>query len=252
MLKLELENVKVQFGNKKVLNGVCGCFDEGKVHSIIGINGAGKSVLMKSIAGLLPFAGKIRLTDGGQVYNRDKIAYVPQMAYSSSTLTAFEMVLLGKVKSLSWKVPAEIITEVGQVMIKLGIQDLSAQKFSSLSGGQKQMVIMAQALIANPRVLLLDEPTSALDLYHQLQLLDITREYCIRKQAAAIVVMHDLSLVSRYSDSIMILHEGRNICQGIPEIVLDPEILEKVYRVEIDVSKSRGGFTTVTPVRVVK
>lgn len=252
MLKLELESVKVQFGEKKVLNDVCGCFHEGRVHSIIGINGAGKSVLMKSIAGLVGFSGKIRLTDGEQVYNRDRIAYVPQMAYSSSALTAFEMVLLGKVKNLSWKVPAEVITEVDEMLLKLGIQDLSGQKFAALSGGQKQMVIMAQALISNPKVLLLDEPTSALDLYHQLQLLDITREYCHEKQAIAIVVMHDLSLVSRYSDSIMILHRGKNICQGSPEKVLDPDILQSIYHVEIDVSKSQRGFTTVTPVRVVK
>ena len=178
------------------------------------------------------------------------IAYVPQMAYSTSALTAFEMVLLGKVKSLSWKVSKEIIQEVNEIMNTLGIAGLAGKTFSSLSGGQKQMVIMAQALISKPKVLLLDEPTSALDLYHQLQLLDVTKEYCEKNQAIALTVMHDLSLVARYSDSILLLHEGKTLKQGKPDDVLLPDLLERVYRVRIAVAKS-GDLTMITPVSIV-
>ena len=112
------------------------------------------------------------------------------------------------------------------------------------------MVIMAQSFISRPRLLLLDEPTSALDLYHQLRLLDVTREYCQEHNAIAIVVMHDLSLVSRFSDEIVLLNEGRSVRQGRPDQVLIPDLLEQVYHVVVDVSRTASGFTTVTPVRV--
>lgn len=251
MLKLELKDVKVQFGSNEVLKGVNGVFAEQTVNSVIGVNGAGKSVLMKAIAGLQHSQGKINLFDGREHYQSDAMAYVPQMAYAASALTAIEMVLLGKVKNLGWRVKDETIQEVNEMMMRLHITELSNQKFSQLSGGQKQMVIMAQSFMAKPKVLLLDEPTSALDLYHQLQLLDVTKEYCVQNRAIALVVMHDLSLVSRYSDTIMLLHEGKAVRQGTPEEVLEPDLLEKVYHVEIDVSKSQRGFTTVTPVRTV-
>ena len=113
------------------------------------------------------------------------------------------------------------------------------------------MVVMAQALIAKPKLLLLDEPTSALDLYHQLKLLDVTKEYCRENHSIGIVVMHDLSLVSRYSDEIVLLHEGKTVKQDVPEQVLLPDLLEQVYRVNVAVYKIPGGITTVTPMHVV-
>ena len=249
MLSLELENVTVHFGKEQILNGVSASFSEGTINSVIGINGVGKSVLMKSIAGLISHGGKVILRDCGQKYGKKEIAYVPQMAYATSSLTAIEMVLLGKVRDLGWKVDQDVLTEVDDIMKRLNISHLAQQKFSELSGGQKQMVIMAQSLLSQPKVLLLDEPTSALDLYHQLQLLDVTRDYCVKNHAIALVVMHDLSLVSRFSDTILLMQQGKQRCQGTPEEVLQAHILEPVYRVEIDVSKSTRGFTTVIPVR---
>lgn len=249
MLKLELQDVRLSFGRQEVLTGVNACFWEGSMNSVIGVNGAGKSVLMKSIAGLLRAGGSIALSDGEQSFSRAHIAYVPQMAYSTSALTAVEMVLLGQVSRLSWRVKGELLREVDEMMERLGISHLAEKRFSQLSGGQKQMVIMAQSFISKPRLLLLDEPTSALDLYHQLRLLDVTREYCRQHGAIAIVVMHDLSLVSRFSDEIMLLHGGKSVRQGPPEAVLLPDLLEQVYHVVVDVSCTKSGFTTVTPVR---
>lgn len=250
MLKLEIHDVRLSFGPFEVLKGVNASFTEKTMNSVIGINGAGKSVLMKSIAGLLKAQGHISLTDGEQKFGHAHIAYVPQMAYSTSALTAVEMVLLGKVRKLNWRVRDDVLREVDEMMERLNIGHLAEKKFSDLSGGQKQMVIMAQSFISRPRLLLLDEPTSALDLYHQLRLLDVTREYCQEHNAIAIVVMHDLSLVSRFSDEIVLLNEGRSVRQGRPDQVLIPDLLEQVYHVVVDVSRTASGFTTVTPVRV--
>lgn len=251
MLKLICKDVQIRFGKKEVLKGVDAAFREGTLNSVIGINGAGKSVFLKSIAGLLKSSGEICLSDGKEIYSKEQIAYVPQMAYSTSALTVIEMVLLGKIADLKWRVNDEILGEVEEIMEKLQITHLAEQRFSDLSGGQKQMVVMAQALIAKPKLLLLDEPTSALDLYHQLKLLDVTKQYCRENQCIGIIVMHDLSLVSRYSDEIVLLHEGKNIRQASPEQVLEKGLLEKVYKVSIEVYKIPSGITTVTPMHVV-
>ena len=252
MLELRAEDVKVSFGDHQVLKGVSAAFQEGTLNSLIGINGAGKSVFLKSIAGLQPFHGSIRLSDKTketkEFTSRD-ISYVPQMAYSTSALTAVEMVLLGKVRSLHWKVEPSVVQEVEHIMERLSISHLASQRFSELSGGQKQMVVMAQAFLSRPRVLLLDEPTSALDLYHQLELLELTKEYIQENHMIALVVMHDLSLVARYSDSILLLHEGKAILQGNAEEVLRKEVIEDVYRVEIDVEKTSSGYMAVMPIR---
>ncbi len=250
MLRLECKDVKVHFGKKIVLSGVNAAFEEKTLNFIIGINGAGKSVLMKAIAGLLPHDGSVTLSDDDKKYKTQDIAYVPQMAYATSALTAIEMVMLGKVKELGWRVDQEILDKVDEMMDLLNIRHLADQKFSELSGGQKQMVIMAQALLSEPKVLLLDEPTSALDLFHQLQLLDVTRAYCRKHGIIGLVVMHDLSLVARYADSILLLHNGKTLRQGTPDTVMDPDLLEQVYRVKIDVSRTSDGLMTVTPVHI--
>ena len=127
MLELKLDQIEVHFGNHHVLKGLNATFDAGKIHSVIGINGAGKSVLLKTIAGLVHGSGQVLIRDQECEYNMSDIAYVPQMAYSTSALTAFEMVLLGKVKSLSWKVSKEIIQEVNEIMNTLGIAGLAGK-----------------------------------------------------------------------------------------------------------------------------
>lgn len=248
MLKLKFDEINVSFGKKQVLDGISGEFCEDTVNFVIGVNGTGKSVMLKSIAGLIPHGGTVRLSDGDVLYKNTDIAYVPQMAYATSALTAMEMVLLGKVSNLRWQISDEILKEVELIMKKLSLEEIAGQPFSELSGGQKQMVVMAQAFMANPKVLLLDEPTSALDLYHQLRLLDITREYCRKKHAISVVVMHDLTLAARYADQMYLLDGGHCLKSGFPAEVLQPEILEKVYHVKLDVSKTAEGFTAVIPV----
>lgn len=137
---------------------------------------------------------------------------------------------------------------VAEILEELHLTPLSYTKFSSLSGGQKQMVIMAQALVSAPKVLLLDEPTSALDLKHQLQVMEIARNYTKKTGAITVLVLHDIALATRYSDQLLLLHEGYSLRQGAVQEVVKPEILEKVYEVKLDVSRSEQGYITITPI----
>lgn len=249
MFQLEVKNIAINYGRKEVIKGANCIFKSGDVISLIGPNGTGKTTLLKAIANLIKYNGEIKIIskkDNSKFL--EGITYVPQMSLNRINLTVFEMVLLGRVKELSWKVEKIHLDAVANILEELNLTPLSYMKFSSLSGGQKQMVIMAQALVSNPKVLLLDEPTSALDLKHQLQIMEVARNYTKKTGAITILVLHDISLAARYSDQFLLLHNGHSIKQGNVNEVVKEEILEDVYEVKLDISRSKNGYITITPI----
>lgn len=247
---MKADKVSVKFKNKEVLKDITATFHEGEVTSIIGPNGTGKTTFIKAISKMINYEGTIHMNENPkEKLPMDKIAYVPQMSSSNSNLTVFEMVLLGHMKDLRWKIPKEKLEETNRILKKINLSHLSRNKFSSLSGGQKQLVIMAQALVSKPKILLLDEPTSALDIRHQLQVLDLAREYTKENNAITIVVIHDLALSTRYSDKIILLNGGYVAKEGLAEEVLDPSLLKEVYKVEVEVCCTKKGYLSVTPVK---
>lgn len=249
MLEMELKNIAVNYGRKEVIKDVSCIFQGGNVISFIGPNGTGKTTILKAIAKLIHHEGEIKIIQDSELKEfRESVTYVPQMSVNIVNLTVFEMVLLGRVKDLTWKVEKVHLDAVAEILEELHLTPLSYTKFSSLSGGQKQMVIMAQALVSTPKVLLLDEPTSALDLKHQLQVMEIARNYTKKTGAITVLVLHDIALATRYSDQLLLLHEGYSLKQGAVQEVIKPEILEKVYEVKLDVSRSEQGYITVTPI----
>ncbi|WP_304156625.1 ABC transporter ATP-binding protein, partial [Fusobacterium ulcerans] len=225
-------------------------FYGGNVVSLIGPNGTGKTTLLKAIAHLIKYEGDIGVIgETGYKNFRDSFTYVPQMSVNNINLTVFEIVLLGRVRDLTWKIEKIHLNAVAEILDELNLSHLSCSKFSSLSGGQKQMVIMAQAMVSKPKILLLDEPTSALDLKHQLQIMETAKKYTKKTGSITVIVLHDIALAARYSDEILLLHDGYSIQQGIPEEVLKEELLEKIYGVELDISKSSRGFISITPIK---
>ena len=178
MLTLSIQNLSVHFSGNHVINDVSATLHGGEMVAVVGRNGVGKTTLIKAIARLIKRSGDVALYDDkGNLFSDRDIAYVPQLESVTSRLTAFEMVLLGLVKDLRWKVTDEQIEKVADTLAELGLDSLSRKPVCSLSGGQKQLVFMAQAFVSRPKVLLLDEPTSALDLRHQLVVMDLARKY---------------------------------------------------------------------------
>ena len=177
MRVLETKELSVRFGDHLVLDKVSADFTSGRMTAIIGSNGVGKTTYLKAIAQLVRAEGSVVLNeDGVRGLDKKTIAYVPQLGSLHTKLTAFEMVLLGLVNSLKWHVTDEQIELVYQTLSDLGIRHIARQPFDTLSGGQKQLVSMAQSLIGKPKVLLLDEPTSALDLRHQLIVMRLAKK----------------------------------------------------------------------------
>ncbi|WP_373077162.1 ABC transporter ATP-binding protein [Fusobacterium varium] len=250
MLKMNLTDIKISYGKNNIIKNIKAEFYGGNVVSLIGPNGTGKTTLLKAIAHLIKYEGDIGVIgETGYKNFRDSFTYVPQMSVNNINLTVFEIVLLGRVRDLTWKIEKIHLNAVAEILDELNLSHLSCSKFSSLSGGQKQMVIMAQAMVSKPKILLLDEPTSALDLKHQLQIMETAKKYTKKTGSITVIVLHDIALAARYSDEILLLHDGYSIQQGIPEEVLKEELLEEIYGVELDISKSSRGFISITPIK---
>ena len=235
-LTLTVRNLGVEFGPKKILHDISFDVDAGELVSITGRNAAGKTTLLKAIAGLESRTGDVVLEENGKVLPKSAIAYLPQLTQVASRLSVFEMVMLGLGRRLSWRVTPDVFEQVDQTLHAMQISHLADLPVASLSGGQKQLVFMAQAFISRPRVLLLDEPTSALDLRHQLIVMEAARAYAERTGSIALAVVHDLMLA-----------DGTVRRYDTPEKVLTPDELSVVYRVEAAVERTSGGRVVVIP-----
>ncbi len=249
MATLQIDSLSCAYKGKPVLNCVQAEFSSGRLTAILGRNGAGKTTLIRCIAGLHDYCGKVRLTDKEKVLDRSHIAYLPQLEKITSSLTAFETILLGLTKQLTWKVSQEQLQKVSDVIRELKLEALADTPVKSLSGGQKQLVFLAQVFVSEPQILLLDEPTSALDIRHQLVVMDTVAKYCKEKDAIALFVIHDLMLASRYSDSILFLHDGKVHALDRPENVLHSSVIDPIYQIESLIEKNSLGLTTLTPIR---
>lgn len=256
MNALIVENLSVKIGQKLILNNINADFKVGAFSAILGPNGAGKTTFLKSIMGMTSYHGSILPVDNKnnvkesdeKELNRQSFSYLCQLNKSVSQLTVIETVILGLVDQLNWRVTSEQEQKVEAILTELDLLHLATRRFSQLSGGQQQLVSLAQALVSKPKVLLLDEPTSALDLKHQIQVLDLAYHYTRENNAITIAILHDLSLAARYCDHLILLHDGSLQYSGTPEDVIDSEKLSPTYQIHIDVGCCIHGHTHVTPV----
>ncbi|MCQ4616393.1 ABC transporter ATP-binding protein [Corynebacterium sp. CCUG 18816] len=197
----------------------------GAVTGLLGPNAAGKSTLVKTIAGLkTPTSGTVTTTC--EPYD---VGYVPQDLLTSASLTAFESIVVAAKAGGAVTNPLEA---TAAMMDRLGILHISDRMVCHMSGGQRQLVGVAQMLVREPQLLLLDEPTSALDLHHQVSLLTIIRNIVADTERQAVVAIHDLNLAARYCDELLVMKAGRVVTHGEPLEVLTPELLQEVYGIE--------------------
>jgi iron complex transport system ATP-binding protein len=249
MSLLHVRQLTVGYKRKTVLHGIdLPPIAPGQVVALVGPNGAGKSTLLRTLAGLLPATGELRLgeLDLLRCSRRERAAvlgFMPQTLPDGIALSVLET-LLGALRGgdpLSAQGSARQQQERAfAVLEQLGVQHLALQPLDSLSGGQRQMVSLAQAVIRQPQLLLLDEPTSALDLRYQNDVMSMVRQLADQGRIV-VVVLHDLGLAARWADRIMVLERGRLHAAGTPEQTFTPSMLEQVYRVQARVERCSLG-----------
>ncbi|MDE1463688.1 ABC transporter ATP-binding protein [Spartinivicinus poritis] len=247
MRSLCLEELCVSLSGKSILKEINTQFTGGDFTSILGPNGSGKTTLLKAIMGMVRSQGRISCFENTTPVARLESSYLCQFIHSNCQLTVIEMVLLGFVKQLSWQVTPEQESQAEQILSEFNLLKIATRRFNTLSGGQQQLVAMAQALVSKPSMLLLDEPISALDIRHQIQVLEIAKDYTKNTKTITITVLHDLSLAARYSDKFVLLNDGHVVEAGSPAKVLQPELLEQVYQVKVEVGYCSNGYLHITP-----
>lgn len=248
-MSLSFQDLNVAYGTTSVLRSLSDQWPTGQLTALIGCNGAGKSTLLKAVAGLIPSTGHLHLDDAEMSLadRRRHIAYMPQDTSAASSLTVLEVVLLGKLGSLGMRLPASLVDEAMSALSVFGLTSLHRRRLDEISGGQRQLVYLSQAIFRQPRVLLLDEPTAALDLRHQLLVLERLQQHA-REQGTVIgLAMHDLNLAAQFADRLIGLQDGQRVTAGLAEHVLTPENLRLMYGIDADVSLGAFGQLQVFP-----
>ncbi len=252
--RLSLRGVRARLGAHAVLSGAELDVAPGEIVGLLGRNGAGKSTLLRIACGLLaPEAGSVEL-DGRPLATMDRreraraAALVPQETHFPFPFSVAEVVLMGRTPHLGWlgfEGRRDLAAALG-AMQQLGIDGLAGRSVLSLSGGERQLAVVARALAQEPRLLLLDEPTAFLDLRHRLQVLGRVRELAAAG-TSALVVSHDLAVAARACDRLALLAGGRILAAGPPAEVLTPELLRETFGIEADVLTTPDGHPVVVP-----
>ena len=239
MVALQLDGVGARYGRHPIFSHIStGRIEGGCLTALIGPNAAGKSTLFKRIAGLIKGDGVVHL-DGQMTAN--PICYMPQDTGANAVLTVFESVLLAAKQGANWQVADQDLVEIDGILASLGITDLAFRDLGQLSGGQRQLVAIAQALIRKPSVLLMDEPTSALDLFRQIEVLQYMHRLAREKSMAILVALHDLNHAMRYCDHVLVVSNGKLVASGTTHDVITPAMLRDVWRVEARIEPCTRG-----------
>jgi iron complex transport system ATP-binding protein len=246
-VSIDVQGLTVRYGQRVVLQDVSLSVRAGRVLGVVGPNGSGKSTLVKAVAGLLNAHGHIHFN--GSPTRPRSIGYMPQDLQAPMALTVLEVVLLGRIAQLRLKVTPQDLDAVRQVLQMLGIEALAGRYLSELSGGQRQMAFLAQALVSQPTVLLLDEPISALDICHQLEVLEVVRAMTAERRLCTVIVLHDLNAAARFADDVALLREGRLVALGAPGQVLTVKNVAHGFGVEAEALTCRDGTGVMIPRR---
>lgn len=239
MVSLELAGVEARYGRRVIYSdATTPVLQGGTLCALVGPNAAGKSTLFRRIAGQLAGGGEVRLGEA----TVSELRYMPQDTGMTAALSVYESLILALKQGQSgWRLAAGELAAVDAVLARLHIEALAERQLTELSGGQRQLVSLAQTLVSRPKVLLLDEPTAALDLYRQYEVLEALRSYVAESGAVAILALHDLNQVMRACPTTIAVAQGKVIAVGPTLEVLQPDLIRQLYGVEARVETcSRG------------
>jgi len=254
---IELRGVTVELGGRAVVDAVDVTVADGEWLALIGPNGAGKTTLLRAVARLVPFTGEIAL-DGRAATELPRsdlarlVALVPQEPSTPPWMTVAEYALLGRTPHLGplAKEGARDRDAAARALGRLDLLPFADRRLGTLSGGEKQRVVVARALAQEASIVLLDEPTAALDIGHQQQALELLDGLRAESGLTLVAAMHDLTLAAQYADRMVLLDAGRVVADGSPADVLTEAAIARHYGASIDVVPV-GDRLAVVPRRAV-
>lgn len=236
---VELEHVRIQFGKRIVIQDMSMTVHEGEFIVMLGPNGAGKSTLLKTLLGLLkPSAGVVRVLGKPTRRGNRAIGYAPQhrVLESDLALRARDVVGFG-LDGNRWG--TGFPSRKRDALIDEALHEVDASDFADapvgqLSGGEQQRLLIAQALLTNPRLLLLDEPTANLDISHEQEIVTLITRVCRTRQVAVLLVSHDINPLLSAVDRVLYLANGHSAI-GTPEQVITSSTLTELYGSPVEV-----------------
>lgn len=244
-LGLTIDGLRVSYGRNTVVSSLSlGPIPHGTVMALLGANAAGKSTVLRGIAGLGQASGKI-LLDGIDMARLSRsartksIAYMPQSQPPAIGLPVLEAVLSAQTASVGRQ---QAMRDGYCALDVLGVAHLAMQPMTELSGGQRQIVALSQAIVRQPKVLLLDEPTSALDLKHQIRVMDCASAIARDRGTIVIAVLHDVALALRYCDTIAVLKSGDIHSYGRAADVVTKDMLAEIYGIQARIEYCSKGL----------
>ncbi|MBU2982634.1 heme ABC transporter ATP-binding protein [Lentibacter algarum] len=252
---LKAQNITVSLGKSEILHDVSFEAKPAQLTAIVGPNGSGKTTLLRAMTGDAEYSGTVELNGHDIKTARawelaSERAVLPQATPLAFPFTVLEVVRLG----LNSGVTADKGGLVMRALRRVGLAGFEGRFYQELSGGEQQRVQLARVLSQvwepvtddTPRWLFLDEPVSALDIGHQLQVMQIAKDYA-DAGGGVVAVMHDLNLTAMFADSIALISEGRVLRQAAPEAVLQDELLSRAYQCSVRVNTPPADGTYLLP-----
>lgn len=239
---LTLQNISAGYNGTDVISNINLNVCEGESLCILGPNGCGKTTLIKTIAGIIPHKGTIKINDTNisdmkRIDAAKKIAVMSQISNIYFSYTVYETVLLGRyihMKKQTFKEPtAKDKAYVEQCLKAVDLLDLKNKQINTLSGGQLQRVYLARTLAQEPSIILLDEPTNHLDLKNQAELIDFLKGWSKQEGHMVIGVLHDLNLAMKLADKVLLLDNGKIAAYGKTGEVISSKIINSVYGMDV-------------------
>lgn len=253
-MEIKVENLYFGYNNKNILENINLEFEQGHMYALLGRNGSGKTTLLKLILGLLNTqSGNIKLEDKktSEITIRELsklIAYVPQSEEVLSGIKVIEIVVMGRNPYLNlFEMPAEKEYKLAaKALENLGIGHLAQENYSQISGGERQLALIARALVQETKFILMDEPISNLDIRNQHDVLLKIKTIAKDLNIGILFSIHDPNLAMKYSDRAVMLSEGKILHFGETKEVLCQKSLLEVYNMKFEVLNSKNGLNFVS------
>ena len=259
-MRMKIENLHFSYGSREVLKGVSFGIDDSGFVSVLGPNGAGKSTLFRCMLGLLePSEGSVHIC-GRNIRQMPpaelshRVAYIPQSHTPVFNFSVFDMVLMGTTAQLApFASPGKEQERLAEeAMERIGIAHLRNRGCSNISGGERQLALIARAIAQQAKILVMDEPSASLDYGNKLRLME-TVKGLTREGYTVIQSTHDPDQAYLYSDQILALYDGKLLARGTPQETISSSLISRLYGVDVEVcSMHRDDVRVCIPAHLTK